>query len=317
MSEKSFQDANSEMDVENCVGIQHVVKSNKRLLEKNEETEMDCSSTSTDEIPNSKVAEEDKFYCSYCCLKLNNDNDAKNHYVGKKHMKALARDEARKKLESRSVFIFGSNSMTKLTVEEYFKSNYGPVADVKMTESRHTCAIIEFDAEETAKKVLTTKKHQIDGFWYVAKPRLLPKEPSTIPESVAKKDPIHPSKVVKFAELEDKLNNLSFESVQELYESLKLSDEDVEKRISVAKDLTKNLKKYISGDFSVELYGSSLNGFGWKDSDLDMTLIFKNISSDMTTNETLIRTEDELKNIKLEQILNEKNLISYKELKVR
>lgn len=76
------------------------------------------------------LTEEDKLFCSIC-FSIWTTRIALNVIIINMK-KALLKEKERRKLKSCLVFLIGS--LTKTVVDEYFKSNFGPVANIKLIE---------------------------------------------------------------------------------------------------------------------------------------------------------------------------------------
>lgn len=255
-----------------------------------------------------------KKFCSLCSLKLKSENDVKLHYCGKKHQKAMEADELRRNLEKRSVFLFGSNNLTKDSILEYFNSNFGQVSEVHMKEGKTSSAIVEFNSEETARKVLLVKKHRISDQGVVAKPRIIPIKPISAMEDASDKN-----NSIGHDELEKFFDTFDFENVDQLlnlHQTLKLEESEIQKRIAAVEELKEILKVFIEPVFDLKIYGSTVNGFGWKNSDLDLTLVFHDISSSLPSFGKSCRTVEVLQNCKVEEFRNDGRLL-HEEIKVQ
>uniref|UniRef100_A0A915K586 RRM domain-containing protein n=1 Tax=Romanomermis culicivorax TaxID=13658 RepID=A0A915K586_ROMCU len=262
------------------------------------------------------VPDEESF-CSICNIWTNTRLIMQTHLVGKRHKQRLEKIENETDLISKSVYIFGypTDRLSRADIDDFFTTNFSKVVSLTTNEPKSTWAIVEFDNKQIVKKILGSKTLEICGQKVRVKARKL-KENSklnTKENPYVKSFPVicndehgflqprpdsrtstksNSTCYSMLSDIDNCLNNSEliqflkrpiddFEKMRFLFDNCRITETDLKRRREIIKNITAYLAKYFKSKIGVVLYGSTLNGFGYKDSDVDMTFEIDDNSNDL------------------------------------
>jgi len=257
-------------------------------------------------------------FCQVCNLSLRSKNDATLHFGGKKHKKLAEIAAKRTSLQRRSVFLFGytPNTLNRQDFLHYFTESFGKVLNLTLDVNKNSWAIVEFESEQVAQQILEIKRLEIQGQKVGVKARELtesrPKNSSALKRPHSGED--NDAAEASAENLSMRPQGPEWDRVLQVYNSMALTQEQILARKNVCAYLNSIIDRFIVSHVCLELFGSSINGFGIQTSDLDLTVLFT--VDDVSNGSIPIRSADELLNGHISQLEGDGNKLSCAEIKV-
>lgn len=219
--------------------------------------------------------------CDICSITLPDSNVLESHFTGKKHLKAVRNLDLRAQQEGKAVYLTKLGEL-KLPELHSYMSTFGTVVNMAVGTNRDIPgrlhhAIVEFESEEVVPVILARdmrNKHE------VLIPGSDPPKYQTIKiyERKFKDRPRSPSPPLCASMSHDQVKlRLSLiddceEQLEELISLTHLSQEDVDLRVNICRNLQKTFSRTEFTNCIIYPFGSSVSGLGFPGCDLDIFL---------------------------------------------
>ncbi|CAK5076465.1 unnamed protein product [Meloidogyne enterolobii] len=217
---------------------------------------------------------EQTFFCDVCNLKVFSQKFWDDHVNGFKHKQMVDKNRKLEILANRSVHLNNFKEEIKEELLLQIFDQFGEVDRVLIDKSgKNAYAIIEFKEEEAAKNLLgAIQRIKIGKSMVRIRPRRVDFNNSTIKQKSI--SITNSGNVLKF--LEDCPSEFSAQ-LDGLIQKFALSNDLINERLTFAIKLQNHFQRYFSSPISIRLFGSSLTGLGFIDSDLDLNFILDNV----------------------------------------
>ncbi|XP_076456171.1 LOW QUALITY PROTEIN: uncharacterized protein LOC143290532 [Babylonia areolata] len=222
-------------------------------------------------------------FCEVCNIGVSSEVTMRDHVKGRRHQQALGALERRKAMARNSLYCHGfPAAIPHSELRSYFQ-RFGPVTRI-MVETQKACpqgcyCIVQYDTEAPVQKALNQRNHQLCGFTLTVRPRK-PITPHRRPpdaernqrkakaskEEGQQADSLHEQLMGTLLQADSVLAQMEM-----LYESMRLSDIDLERRKNVCDYLHSVLQPFFP-TCTIHQFGSSVNGFGMRGCDMDIFL---------------------------------------------
>ncbi|KAL8616419.1 hypothetical protein ACOMHN_041022 [Nucella lapillus] len=233
-------------------------------------------------------------FCDVCNIGVSSEVSMRDHVKGRRHQQTLGAMERRKAMARNSLYCHGfPPSIPTADLRTYFQ-RFGPVTRIMVETQKGCYCIVQYDTESPVQKALGQRNHQLHGCSLTVRPRK-PITPHRRPSEAERSQ----RKARASQEEEDQADSshehlmgalLQAESVlaqmEMLYETMRLSDADLERRKSVCDYLYSVLNPFFP-TCSIHQFGSSVNGFGLKGCDMDIFLDLHDTDVSLQREETL------------------------------
>ena len=235
--------------------------------------------------------------CDICSITLPDSNVLESHFTGKKHLKAVRNLDLRAQQEGKAVYLTMLGEL-KLPELHSYMSTFGTVVNMSVGANRDIPgrlhhAIVEFESEEVVTVVLSKdmrNKHVIliPGSdppkyqtikVYERKFKERPRSPSPPPCVSVSHDQVK----LRLSIIED-----CEEQLEELVSLTHLSQEDVDLRVNICRNLQKTFSRTEFSNCVIYPFGSSVSGLGFPGCDLDIFLDLGETKQRITSNTDLM-----------------------------
>lgn len=205
-----------------------------------------------------------KHYCDVCCLYLNSITDMKTHLQGIKHLKRKTVKDYQENQVKKGIFITNLpiRADENLIRQQFIK--YGEISKVIHNRVKNF-AIVQFSTEFAAKSALSNQN------WMFGQRLLVKKQ--IVKNKLRQINFTEINRQINHSDLLEKLKNCEsvWEQMVELQSEISLNEDSIKLRKTIANKLQNVLEKFFLGS-RVQLFGSSVNGFGFHGCDVDLQL---------------------------------------------
>jgi len=220
--------------------------------------------------------------CDICNITMPDSNVLEFHFTGRKHLKAVRNLDLRAQQEGKAVYITKLGELRLPEIHSYM-STFGTVVNMAVGANRDIPGrlhhvIVEFESEEVVQVILARNlrnkheivipgsdppKSQLIKIYERKFKEQRQRSPSPSPCSSVSHDQVK----LRLSVIED-----CEEQLEELVSLTHLSQEDVDLRINICKNMQKTFSRTEFSNCVVYPFGSSVSGLGFPGCDLDIFL---------------------------------------------
>ncbi|KAI6173466.1 RRM domain-containing protein [Aphelenchoides besseyi] len=207
------------------------------------------------------------YRCEICNLNMRSKEFLVGHLQGKSHHKLAARLDALHDLAARSVFISGFKTQPSSETLQVVLNQFGPVERVIVDRKAGKFAIVEFSNSKPVDVLLDKKSLMIGHDTVQLKKRRVdfnqPNDNNNNGEELISRE--------RLLELlnDCETGNLLCD-VQSLINTFRISDAKIEERVEFVSRLSDYVQKFFQTSITIQIFGSTVTGFGLLDADLDL-----------------------------------------------
>ncbi|XP_061411006.1 speckle targeted PIP5K1A-regulated poly(A) polymerase-like [Lethenteron reissneri] len=232
------------------------------------------------------------FFCVLCDVKIPNQSSLDAHLGGKKHRRLVGLRALRKAQEERSVFVSGfAKGTSQLEITDYCMA-FGSVSSIIMDKDKGVYAIVEFESADAVEVILSQNDHVMNGQCLRVKPR----EKKGFHVVVRKKGAGGKGQLMGLEQLSTLLcqQETVEEQMLQLVRVFQLSESAVRLRNLLVNLLQEVFTEFFPGCI-IHPFGSTVNGFGLRGSDMDLFLDLENAKTFQAKSKKLTEKEEEAK----------------------
>jgi len=220
--------------------------------------------------------------CDICNITMPDSNVLESHFTGRKHLKAVRNLDLRAQQEGKAVYITKLGELRLPELHSYM-STFGTVVNMSVGADRDIPGrlhhvIVEFESEEVVQVILARNlrnKHEIvipgsDP----PKSQLIKIYERKFKEQRQRSPSPPPCSSVSHDQVKFRLSVIEDceEQLEELVSLTHLSQEDVDLRVNICKNMQKTFSRTEFSSCVVYPFGSSVSGLGFPGCDLDIFL---------------------------------------------
>ncbi|KAI6205394.1 RRM domain-containing protein [Aphelenchoides besseyi] len=239
----------------------------------------------------------DTYRCELCNLNMRSKEFLVGHLQGKSHHKLAAKLDALNDLAARSVYISGFKSQPSTETVQLALNQFGPVERVIVDRKAGKFAIVEFSNSKPVDLLLHQKSMVIGHDTVQLKKRRVDFDQSNGYNN-------NDEELISRERLLELLNDCEtgnlLRDVQSLISAFRISDVKIEERVEFVSRLSDYVQTFFQTSIKIQIFGSTVTGFGLADADLDLCFSIERSESNGNCGlELLSKTVEDLRHSRI------------------